>query len=312
MSDHSTHVLFAPPVRKDGLLLRGVVATDGPWRIDDELDRDLWAILQFFHSPVVPRFSEGIDLYVTSPNFAQQTPQPQVLFTDRDLVDENEYHPIPVEKRYDVVFNVNWLPFKRHELLIEAMVWAKMRGRPLRCLWFGYHYNELWKGRDAMLRREVHYRGLDVTFADTDFDPSVVNRRYNESHCALNCSDYEGGPRTMSESMLADVPFVVTRDTFGGCPLLIDPSAGIACGNDPQSIAEAIWTTVDQPQLFSPRAWALQNMCRRVALLRLKDALIRLQDSTDRRINIAGLDLYGYDWEGEKRLACKMEQSLSG
>ena len=311
MSYRTTHVLFAPPQLIDGVLHRGVMGTDQPRLIHEEMERELWTVLLFFHAPLIPRFESEIDLYVTSPSFADQCPDPKVMFSDRDLVDENEYLSIECEKEFDVIFNVNWLPFKRHELMIETLQWAADQGRPISCLWFGYHYNGLWHDREAMLRAEVEKRGLNVTFAESNFELDVVNHRYNISRCAVNCSEQEGGPRTMSESMLTGIPFIVTNDTFGGCPELMEPQAGLVCDPTPESFAKAIWYAVDHPDEFSPRDWALQNLCRRVTIERLRTCVADLSRQTGKAINVDDIAFRGYDWEHHNGLIRKTEAEFA-
>ena len=304
--------LFATPCLRDGVVHRGVIGVDRPHMISQDLNRDLWAVLVFLHGPVVPHPTPEVDLYTTSHTFASICPQPALYLTARDLIDENVFFPTGIAKQYDVVFNGNWMPAKRHELLIDALALSKLKGRELSCLWFGYHFDARWHNRDMMLRREVAFRGISVDFAETNFDPIEVNRRYNLSRCAINCSDFEAGPRTMGEATLADIPFIATSNTNGGCPQTLDSSAGIVCDGTAEGICQAIWDALDQRERFEPRKWALENLCVSVANRKLRAAILKLAEKTGYRINHDDVRFHGYDWGGGKGWVKQHEQAILG
>lgn len=283
---------------RDGVLVRGVVATDVVETIPSQFERDLWTVAVFFHGPTIPVWNREVDLYMTAATFADKCPQPQVHLTARNFVDEATYYPLGIPKQYDVVFNVTWMSFKRHELLIDALTYAQANGRPLSCLWFGYHWCTGWEQRESDLKDEVRRRALDVTFAETDRDAAEVNRRYNVSRSALICSSGEAGPRVMAEAMLADIPYIATRDTYGGSPELVRPACGLVCEPNGPAIATAIWQACDERASFTPRAWALENLCTRASLPILRAALEGVERARGWRINVDELTFPGFDWQG--------------
>jgi glycosyltransferase involved in cell wall biosynthesis len=307
----ATHIVFAPPRWIDEVCYRGVVATDIAGSVRDQMNRDLWAVLLFLHGPTIPSPSREIDLYLTSATFAEKCPDPQLHLTARNFVDERAFYPLHIDREYDVVFNATWMSFKRHELLIEALKFSRDQGRPLRCLWFGYHWCTGWEQRETELKHAVRKLGLGVDFLPTDFDVREINRRYNLCRCAVICSSMEAGPRVMGEALLADIPYITTRDTFGGSPELVVPACGLCCEPSGEGIAKAIWQVCDDPNSFTPRAWALQHLCASAALLELGTSLEALERRKGWHINRGELSFPGFDWQGKLGTVRQAEECLA-
>lgn len=306
-----THVVFSQPRRIDGVFHRGFMATDYPKTLDSQIDRSLWAVGFFLHAAIQPSFNPEIDLYFASDTYVD-CPSPRINITDRDLTDENVFFPYEnTEKQFDVIFNATWMPVKRHELLIDALRYAMGKGRPLRCLWFGYHYCDESIERELTFKKVVVAEDLGVTFAETNFDRAEVNRRFNRSRACLICSQREGGPRVMGESLLANVPFVVTEDTEGGAPQMINDQIGITCEATGQGIAEAVWQIIDQADVFSPRDWALEHMCVRKTIPRLREFVRKISAESNVPINCDDIGFHGYDWECTSGEARKVEADFA-
>ncbi|MCA9063043.1 MAG: glycosyltransferase [Planctomycetaceae bacterium] len=299
----ATHIVFSPPRMIGGEVHRGVIATDIPGTVRGQIQRELWAVLLFLHGPTIPTFSPEVDLYLTSATFREQCPHPQVHLTARNFVDEQVFRPISATKTYDLIFNATWLPFKRHELLIDALTFARDQGRPIRCMWFGYHWCTGFEQREADLKQIVADRQLPVDFLPTDHDPEEVNRRFNACRSLLICSTSEAGPRVMGEAMLTDLPCIVTRDTWGGVPELITSACGLLCEPNGSDIAKAIWRALDLSDSWTPREWALENLCVSASLRQLKRSLQQLEQQTGWRINHGEVTFPGFDWQGRQRSA---------
>lgn len=303
-----THVVFSKPEVIDGVFHRGFMTTDYPPTIEEQVDLELWSVGMFFHAPVKPLFDSRFDLYFACPSYTG-VPEPRIAITNRDLVRGSNYQPIPgVQKRYDVVFNMNWLPFKRHELFIEALAYSKANGRSLKTLWFGYHYSDEAREREKFLTQMVADKGLEVEFAETDFDLDVINRRYSESSVCVICSEGEGGPRVLTEAMLCDVPVVVTNDTAGGTHQVIESNTGRTCDPTPESLARCIHDVLDDQTQFEPRRWALENMCLEQAMPKLLSAIRALSAKSNVPINTAVFEFTDYDWECKRGEARKAEK----
>ncbi|MEM7474518.1 MAG: glycosyltransferase family 4 protein [Planctomycetota bacterium] len=306
----ASHVVFSKPKWVGGVFHRGFMGTDYPTTLDEQIDRRLWAVALFFHAPIRPKFDKHIDIYFACPTFTD-CPLPKVAVTDRDLTDENQFYPIAnSQKKYDVIFNMNWMPFKRHELFLDALQYAKKAGREINVLWFGYHYQEESKKREKLCRQVVFEQGLNVDFADTVFDSAVTNERFNRCRVCVICSTGEGGPRVFAESLLAGLPLVVTNDTAGGVPEAVAAQCGIVCNPNAKELAEAIWKTLDEQDRFQTRQWALDNICLSKTMPRLIAAVQALSDASEIPINVADIAFTGYDWTCQTQQARKAEKEF--
>jgi glycosyltransferase involved in cell wall biosynthesis len=296
MSEASNTVLFSPPVVRDGQIHRGVAATDRLHTLLPAIDRAKWVLLNIYHGASFPWPHPEYDLYLTDPCYGGHGGRPQLDVTPRDFTDEDVFRPLGLEKSYDVVFNASWRRVKRPELLVEALTWARARGRPITCLWFGYHWHPEGPELERGIVAEVESRGLSVTFLPTNFYPAEVNRRFNLARAAVLCSSSEAGPRVMSEAMLADLPYVTTGDTRGGSPNRVCDRNGRICAPVAEEVAGAIWHVLDRLSSYDPRAWALDHMCQGAAIRRLRAALEDLVERKGWRVNLDDLRFRRIDW----------------
>jgi glycosyltransferase involved in cell wall biosynthesis len=282
-------MLYAPPVQRGGLLLRGVVSAEQPESLVKWIDPTKWVILHCMHDARPPRIDEVTSLYQCDPFFADTLGSlPRVYAIPRDFTDADVYRPLGVEKQYDVVFNACWSEVKRPQLLVQALRYATDAGRPISCLWYGYHFSSAG-GTSQDLERTVRAQaaGLPVTFLHTDFDRSENNRRYNSARIAVMTSRSEGGPRVMAEAMLAGLPYLAASDAHGGSAAYLSAANRNGCLFEPtpQGLAECIWGVLDTLSGFGPREWAQTNMCRAVAVARLRHALRELEERSGWHIN---------------------------
>jgi len=286
--------MYSPPRVRDGRVWRGVL-TCNHREIVDRVVRDHWVVLHCDHWATVPPARDYVDLWQIDASWERvlKGSRPYVLAIFRDFTDPTQFFPTATEKQYDVLFNACWAPVKRHGLFLDALDFAKRRGRPISALFCGYH----WKspnspGTDVRFEHLTANRiaagKLPARIVSTCWDPAEMNRRYNLCRCALLCSLSEAGPRVLAEAALADIPYITTRDTRGGSPQHVARSNrnGLTCAATPQGLAEAVWAVIDRRTEFHPREWALGNMCRPVAESRLRAALQRLALQRNWRINL--------------------------
>jgi glycosyltransferase involved in cell wall biosynthesis len=298
--ENPSNVLYAPPVVRDGHLYRGIVATDRPRLLLPQIARDRWFLLFLSHGACVPWPHPEIDLYQTDPCYRDDGGKPQVYVTARDFTDPGQFRPLGLEKIHDVVFNSAWRYLKRPGLLLDALTWARDRGRPISCLWFGYHWHPEGIELERTVRAEVETRGLLVTFEPSTWDRQEVNRRFNLARVAVLCSESEAGPRVMSEAMLAGLPYVTTADTAGGSPALVNDRNGRVCDPAPEALARAIWHVLDHADSYRPRDWALEDLCLPVALRRLREAIECVAESKGWLVNLQGFGFTGIDFESRR------------
>jgi glycosyltransferase involved in cell wall biosynthesis len=299
MAEGPNTVLLSPPVVRDGEIHRGVAATDRLHLLLPMIDRAKWVLLSINHGASFPWPHPEYDLYLTDPCYGGEGGRPQVSITPRDFTDEDVFRPLGLEKLYDIVFNACWVRVKRPELLVEALTFARDRGRPISCLWFGYHWHPEGPELERGIVAEVEARGLAVDFLSTHFNREEVNRRFNLARLAVLCSYSEAGPRVMSEAMLADVPYVTTGDTRGGSPAWVCDRNGRTCAPAPEELAGAIWHVLDRASSYDPRAWALEHMCHGAAIRRLRAALADLAARKGWRVNLDDLRFRRIDWGGQ-------------
>jgi hypothetical protein len=298
MNDPST-ILFSPPIIRGGQLYRGVAATDRPYITPSRIDRARWVLLLLYHGASVAWPHPEIDIYMTDPCYRERSGSPQVYLTPRDFTDPEEFYPLGLEKPFDVVVNSAWRLLKRPGLMVDALTFARDRGRPIRCLWFGYQWHPEGIELERTILAEIAARGLTVTYERPNFDRREVNRRFNLARAAVLCSATEAGPRIMSEAMLAGLPYITTADTEGGSPGWVNDQNGRVCAPTAEAIARAIWHVLDHADSYRPREWALNNMCKPVALRRLREALALLAERKGWRVNL-DLSYSRIDWRSER------------
>jgi len=281
--------MYAPPVRKNGRLYKGVLSCDSP-ELLKYLHRELWIVLHLDHYARPPPDLPYVDMYQIDPFFVSGIAhRPYVYATNRDFVDPFYYEPLDIEKKYDIIFNSSWTALKRHDFFLEGLVNAKQRGRPLSALMMGYHYPGYTSpDLEKSVRESIDRHGLDVEIMDTEWDGAKVNIRYNLCRCAVHTSSTEAGPKILPEAALAGLPYLTTSDTYGGSPRYVnlENANGLTFDPTPAAMAEAVWWALDNPYRFAPRKWALANMCKPVGDERLRAALTRLGKSLGCDINI--------------------------
>lgn len=296
------NVLYASPVWRDGKLYRGVAATNNPDSLLKDIDRDKWILLYLCHSISIPKYHPEVDLYMVAAADSEACPEPQLHLVDRHFSDPALYLPLGISKQFDVVFNCSWVWFKRHELWLDTLSYAVHAGRPISCLCFGYHWHADAKSIQEKTLAESKNRQLPIEFMDTDFDPSEVNRRHNLCRLSVMCSAGEGGPRVMSEVMLAGLPYVCTRDTRGGSPADVNDQNGRLCDAAPESIANAVWHVLDHLDEYRPRDWAIRHMSLPAAMTTMRCALDKLAAERQLLVNSDELTCSEIDWRQQLQL----------
>jgi hypothetical protein len=297
---------YAPPVVRDGVLHRGVVSAEHPLSLTSHIDAGKWVIMHGWFCAGPPAPNPVTTLYQCDPlYYAALGDRPRVHATCRDFVDQNVYRPLDVEKQHDVIFNACWSDIKRPTLFADALEYAKRAGRPISCVWYGYHWHlpSGGGGTSRSLERHIRQRVADlpVTFLETEWNAEENNRRFNSARVAVLTSSAEGGPKVMAEAMLAGLPYLTAADVTGGSSAYLTPENknGGLFQPSPQAIAECVWQTLDTLEDFRPREWALGHMCRAVGVRRVQEALRKVEDTLGWQINWHDVDYDGSvreDW----------------
>lgn len=298
----------------NGRLHRGVISVENVPSALKALTRHRWVILHCQHYAAAPRVHSEVDLYQVDPFYRTNLgTRPYVLAIPRDFADPSVYRPLDIPKDHDIVFNACWNPVKRPMLLLEALKLAKQKGRPISALWYGYHWqNGKWGTSDReeqIIRSEVTKHALSVTFLPTDWSGEENNRRFNRCRLNIITSSHEAGPRVMSEGMLAGLPYLTANDIVGGSKAHVTDTNGVLFDATPDSIAKTIWAALDRLPSFAPREWALQHMCRPIAVERMKTALRDLAERKKWDINVDEVDHGGETCNRWRELAEEGERT---
>lgn len=176
-----------------------------------------------------------------------------VLPVGPEFASPETFYPIPGDKRYDVVYVAAAQPYKRHDILFDALARSP---RPLKALCV-MGYGEMGEA----LRLDAFSRGLDVDFVGP---PGVshheVNRLINQARVGLVCGENDGAPAILTEYMLADLPVVANAALRCGLHYIL-PQTGLAAsaGTFEQAILAALAGTQFSPRQTVLDRWAWPN-----------------------------------------------------
>ncbi len=198
---------------------------------------------------VPPETSRHFDLVITGSDWqsddvrARHPDMPiMVLPIGPDFASADTFFPIPdAEKRYDVVYVAAAQPYKRHDILFDALGRSP---QPLKALCvMGY-------GEDGdRLRAEAAHRRLDIDFVGP---PGVshdeVNRLINQARVGVVCGQDDGAPAILTEYMLAGLPVVANANLRCGLQYIrLDTGLAAAPEQFEQAILQALkrqdWAT---------------------------------------------------------------------
>lgn len=184
-----------------------------------------------------------------------------VLPIGPEFASPETFFPLDEPKRYDVIYVAAAQPYKRHDLLFDAL---RRSPRPLRALCvMGY-------GEDAdRLRKQAAGMNLCVDFVGP---PGVsfpeVNRLMNHARVGIVCGVDDGAPAILTEYMLAGLPVVANASLRCGLQY-ISPRTGVVAPGDALEIGilEALERTDFTPRRTVLDRWTWQHSVRTLATL---------------------------------------------
>jgi glycosyltransferase involved in cell wall biosynthesis len=164
------------------------------------------------------------------------------------------YHPRPsAERDVDILMVANFLPFKRHWLLFEAL--RRMR-RDLRVVLIGI--SAPGRGPDE-IRAEARAFGapqeLEIL---TGVHNSVVGAHQERARVSLILSRREGSCVATAESLFAGCPVGMMADAHVGSKAYINPRTGVLLRRT--GLAVALEAFLERSAEFEPRAWADEHI----------------------------------------------------
>lgn len=187
-------------------------------------------------------------------------------------VDHRRIAAVPgVQKDLDVVMVAGWSGVKRHWRFFKILRDLRSRGHVLKVALVGYKQD---KDIATIAEEASHFGVRDQVELHEDLPLEGVNQLLSRSRVHVLWSRKEGANRAIVEALFADVP-VIAREGLGyGHPYpYINESTGRFATE--QTLADAILEVIRQPQRYSPRAWALENMSPQRATSILDEAISR-------------------------------------
>lgn len=221
--------------------------------------RDSFRIYNSIDAPalrVPPAVSAKFDLVLTAADWQSAAVRERhpampcaVLPIGPEFADPVTFRPLGLEKRYDVIYVAAAQPYKRHDILFEALARAPRRLKAL-CV-FGYG-----EAADA-LRGQAAERGLDVDFIGP---PGVgfaeVNRLMNLARVGVVCGVEDGAPAILTEYMLAGLPVLANAALSCGLQFIRPETGRLA---DAAGFADALVDLVGASGVYTPREAVLSR-----------------------------------------------------
>jgi glycosyltransferase involved in cell wall biosynthesis len=159
------------------------------------------------------------------------------------------FRPLNLPKIYDVIYVAAAQPYKRHDILFEALGRLPRSLRTL-CV-FGY--GELVED----LRTQATRLGLDVDFVGPPGVPfDEVNRLMNQARIGVVCGVDDGAPAILTEYMLAGIPVLANSALKCGLQY-ITPETGMTA--PAETFHEGIHDLLQRAKNFRPRDVVLAN-----------------------------------------------------
>ncbi|WP_233280522.1 glycosyltransferase family 4 protein [Devosia rhizoryzae] len=219
---------------------------------------------------VPPEVSQHFDLVITGAQWQSDEVearhpgmQTAIMPIGPEFASPETFFPLAeIEKRFDVIYVAAAQPYKRHDVLLNALARSP---RPLKALCvIGY-------GEDSdRLRHQAAERGLDVEFVGPPgVSHAEVNRLMNAARVGVVCGVDDGAPAILTEYMLAGLPVVANAELRCGLQYIL-PQTGIAVPGDrfEQGIIEALGRSD-----FSPRQTVLDRWTWPHSISKLADLI---------------------------------------
>ncbi len=203
---------------------------------------------------VPPDVSAHFDLVITGAEWqsdvvAERHPgmATTVMPIGPELAGIEQFRPLGTPKDVDLIYVAAAQPYKRHDILFDALARLPRDVRAL-CV-FGY--GEM---ADELRARAVDQR-LSIEFVGPPGVPiAEVNRLMNRAKFGVVCGVDDGAPAILTEYMLAGLPVLANEHLSCGLQFIL-PETGRTASSD--SFAEAIMAMRDEAHRFDARATVL-------------------------------------------------------
>lgn len=197
--------------------------------------------------------SRHFDLFLTGAEWQSQEIRARhanalcaVLPIGPEFASDITFFPTGAPKDYDVVYVAATQPYKRHDLLLQALTLMPH----LRALCI-VGYGDM---TDA-LRAQADARGLSVDWIGP-LTHDEVNQWVNRARVGVVCGVHDGAPAILTEYMLAGLPVLANAGLRCGLQY-IRPDTGIKAPED--GFAEALSDLVARSNSYKTRAVVQEN-----------------------------------------------------
>lgn len=184
-----------------------------------------------------------------------------------DWINPGYYQPRPRAGRsIDILMVANWLPFKRHWLLFEAL---RRLPRNLSVVLVGRNGDGRTE-RDIL--REARAFGVrqDLQLY-TDIGIEQVSALQGDARISVLFSAREGSCVAPVECLFADTPVGMMEDCHVGSKAYINPSTGVLFTR--RGLDRQVASFLERAQEYSPRAWAVEHVSCQQSSRRLNEQL---------------------------------------
>jgi glycosyltransferase involved in cell wall biosynthesis len=172
-----------------------------------------------------------------------------VLPIGPEFADPLTFRPLGSDKPYDVIYVAAAQPYKRHDILFDALARAPRRLRALCVFGYGEMGDEL--------RRRAAEQGLDVTcIGPPGVDFAEVNRLMNLARIGVVCGVDDGAPAILTEYMLAGLPVLANARLRCGLQY-VGPETGQTA--EAEDFGAAMVALIDRAPALKPRAAVLER-----------------------------------------------------
>ncbi|WP_435168873.1 glycosyltransferase family 4 protein [Falsirhodobacter sp. 1013] len=169
-----------------------------------------------------------------------------VLPIGPEFASDETFFPTGAPKEYDVVYVAATQPYKRHDLLLDAL--SQLPGRRALCV-VGYgHMTE-------ELRAEADRRGLQVDWVGP-VNHREVNTLINRARVGVVCGVDDGAPAILTEYMLAGLPVLANAGLVCGRQY-IRPDTGLLASE--VDFAKALDRLIETAASYDPRPVVQRN-----------------------------------------------------
>lgn len=187
----------------------------------------------------------------------------ELLTIGPEFADYETFRPLGIPKEYDLIYVAAAQPYKRHDILFDALARCSRR---VRCLCI-FGYGEMADD----LRAKAREMRLDVDFiGPPGLSYEEVNYQMNRAKVGIVCGIHDGCPAIITEYMLAGLPVLANSELCCGLRFITLETGMTA---SPEEFHLGIESILDRSTEIHPRPATIQNYGWPASVQRLQEIL---------------------------------------